>query len=95
MIQQFKLIEKINLTKNVFELIFEWEKELDMRPGQFITFLLDKIWWRAYSILRLEWKKVILIIKKRELDEWWRWGSKIICDLNIWEKLFNITNTKI
>lgn len=87
MIQQFKLIEKINLTKNVFEMVFEWEKELEMKPGQFITFLLDKIWGRAYSILKLEWKKVILIIKKRELNEWGRWGSKMICELNIWDEL--------
>jgi len=88
MIQQFKLIEKINLTHNVFEMVFKWEKELDMKPGQFITFLLD--WWlggRAYSILRLEWKKIILIIKKRELNEWWRGWSKVICELNVWDEL--------
>ena len=87
MIQQFKLIEKKNLTENVFEMVFEWEKHLDMLPGQFITFLLDKIWWRAYSILKIEWNKIILIIKKRELEEGWRWGSKIICELKIWEEL--------
>lgn len=87
MLQQFKLIEKKNLTENVFEMIFEWEKELKMLPWQFITFLLDKIWWRAYSILKLEWDKIILIIKKRELDDWGRWWSKLICDLNIWESL--------
>ncbi len=87
MIQQFKLIEKINLTNNVFEMVFEWEKELNMLPWQFVTFLIDKIWGRAYSILRLEWKKIILIIKKRELEEWGRWWSKLICELNIWDKL--------
>jgi len=87
MIQQFKLIEKINLTHNVLEMVFEWEKELEMKPWQFITFLLDKIWWRAYSILKVRWNKIVLIIKKRELDEWWRGWSKLICELNIWDEL--------
>lgn len=87
MLQKFKLISKINLTYNVFEMVFEAENELTMKPGQFITFLIENIWWRAYSILKLEWKRIILIIKKRELNEWWRWWSKIICELNIWESL--------
>jgi NAD(P)H-flavin reductase len=87
MIQNFKLIEKKNLTHNVSLMIFEWENELEMKPWQFITFLLEKIWGRAYSILKLEWKKIVLIIKKRELDEWGRWWSKLICELNIWESL--------
>ncbi len=68
-------------------MVFEWEKELMMKPGQFVTFLIDKIWGRAYSILKLDWKKITLIIKKRESEEWGRWGSKIICDLNVWESL--------
>jgi len=87
MIQQFKLIDKNNLTHNVFEMIFEWEKNLEMKPGQFITFLLDWFWWRAYSILRIDWNKIILIIKKRELEEWWRGWSKLICELEIWDSL--------
>ncbi len=87
MIQNFKLIEKKNKTHNVFEMIFEWEKELVMKPWQFITFLLDNIWWRAYSILELDWKKVKLIIKKREQNEWGRWWSKFICELETWEIL--------
>lgn len=87
MIQQFKLIAKKNLTNNVFEMVFEWKDELIIKPGQFITFLLDKIWWRAYSILKIEWNKIILIIKKRELEEGWRWWSKLICELDIWDEL--------
>lgn len=58
-----------------------------MKPWQFITFLIEKIWWRAYSILKLDWKKITLVIKKRELDDWWRWWSKLICELNIWDSL--------
>jgi len=68
-------------------MIFEWENELVMKPGQFVTFLLDNIWWRAYSILKLDWKKITLIIKKRESDEGGRWGSKLICELSVWESL--------
>jgi len=87
MLQNFEIIEKKNLTQDVFEITFEWEYELKMKPWQFITFLLDKIGGRAYSILKVEWKKLILIIKKRELENWWRWGSKYICEREIWEKL--------
>jgi len=85
MMQNFKVIEKNNLTKDVYEIVFEWEKLLEMLPWQFVTFILDKIWWRAYSILELKWKKIVLIIKKWELDNWWRWGSKFICNLKIWD----------
>lgn len=87
MLQQFKLIEKKNLTHNVSEMIFEWESELSMKAWQFITFLLDKIWGRAYSILEIKWNKIILIIKKRELDEWGRWWSAFICNLQIGDSL--------
>jgi len=87
MIQAFKLIEKKDLTKNVFEMVFEWEKELNMKAWQFITFLLDWLGWRAYSILEIIDNKIVLIIKKRELEDGWRWWSKLICDLNIWDSL--------
>jgi hypothetical protein len=43
-IQFFKLIEKKNLTINIYEMIFEWEYEMIMKPWQFITFLIEKIW---------------------------------------------------
>ncbi|MFK7780527.1 MAG: FAD-dependent oxidoreductase [Candidatus Gracilibacteria bacterium] len=87
MIQLFKLIEKKNLTHNVFEMIFESENEIKMKPGQFVTFLLENIGGRAYSILKLEGKKITLIIKKRELDGGGRGGSKFICELNIGDTL--------
>lgn len=86
-IQNFKLIRKTKLTHDIFELEFEWEKELKFLYWQFITFLVPNIWWRAYSILAINWNKIILIIKKWELENWWRWGSKLICELNIWDKL--------
>lgn len=87
MLQNFKLKNKINLTHNVYEMDFESENEINMKPGQFITFLIDSIWWRAYSILSIEKKVLKLIIKKRELEEGWRWWSKYLCELNIWDSL--------
>ena len=87
MIHNFKLIKKTNLTHNIYEMIFKWDNELKMKPWQFITFLLDKIWGRAYSILFLDWKEIVLIIKKREKKEWGRWWSKFICELSIWDTL--------
>ena len=87
MIQNFTLIKKENLTHNVYEMVFKWEKEMQMKAWQFITFLINWLWWRAYSILEINWDEFILIIKKRELEEWWRWWSKLICELNIWDKL--------
>jgi ferredoxin-NADP reductase len=44
-IQNFKLIQKNKLTSDIFELVFSWEKELKFTCGQFITFLLENIWW--------------------------------------------------
>jgi NAD(P)H-flavin reductase len=43
MLQQFKLIRKKNLTPDVYEMVFLGERELVMKPGQFVTFLIDKI----------------------------------------------------
>jgi len=85
--QLFKLVKKVNLTNNVYEMVFEWENEINMKNWQFITFIIEGIWWRAYSILKIEWKNIVLIIKKREQEEWGRWWSILICDLNIWESL--------
>ena len=84
---KFKLIEKNNLTNDVYELVFETEKKLEMKPWQFITFILENIWWRAYSILDIIDNKIVLIIKKRELENGWRWWSKYICERKIWDIL--------
>lgn len=86
-VKNFKLIEKKALTHDVFELVFETDEKFVIKSWQFITFLLDKIWWRAYSILSLEKEKVSFIIKKRELENGWRWWSKFICELKIGETL--------
>ncbi|MCD5385333.1 FAD-dependent oxidoreductase [Candidatus Gracilibacteria bacterium] len=87
MIQNFTLINKKNLTHNVYELVFKLEKEINMLPGQFITFLIDGLGGRAYSILKIKSDKIILIIKKREISQGGRGGSKLICELKIGDKL--------
>jgi NAD(P)H-flavin reductase len=86
-IQNFKLVEKNKLTHEIYELIFEWEDEMEFNSGQFITFLLPLIWGRAYSILKMNGKKITLIVKKRGKENWGRWGSKLICELKIGENL--------
>jgi len=83
--QNFTLTKKIQLTHDVFELVFQWENEINMKPGQFITFILDNIWGRAYSILESKWNTISFIIKKREADNGWRWWSAYICDLKVWD----------
>ncbi len=87
MIQNFKIISKKELAPKIYEIVFESEKAFQFKAWQFITFLLEKIWWRAYSILKQEDKKIILIIKKWELEDWWKWWSKYICERNIWDSL--------
>ena len=83
---KFKLTKKIQLTADIFELTYDCENELSMIPGQFITFILPWIWWRAYSILELKWNEVILVIKKWTIEMLWRWGSIMLCDANIWDE---------
>lgn len=85
--KEFKLTKKINLTNDVYELHLETNEEIVMKPWQFITFILPIIGWRAYSILESIWNKIILLIKKWELEQGWRWGSKYICEREIWEVL--------
>ena len=87
MMKEFRLIEKKELAPKIFELTFETKENFTIIPGQFITFLLDKIWWRAYSILKQNWNKTTLIIKKREIEDGWRWWSKYICEREIWDVL--------
>jgi len=86
-IRDFTLKSKKNLNDNVYELIYEVDWLDKMKNWQFVTFLIDKIWGRAYSILE-QWENYIkLIIRKWELNESWRWWSKYLCEQNIWEKL--------
>ncbi len=87
MIQNFKIIHKKELAPKIYEIVFESEKSFSFKSWQFITFLLEKIWWRAYSILKQEDKEITLIIKKWEKEDWWKWWSKYICERNIWDSL--------
>lgn len=86
-LNQYTLTEKKSLTADIFELTFEAKESFDFIAGQFVTFIIPKIGWRAYSILQVNGKKIILIIKKRFIKNWWRGGSEFICDLKLWEIL--------
>lgn len=77
----FLLISKKILTSDVFELCFQSREKLEFLPGQFITFLLPKTWFRrAYSILENDGNIWKFIIKRLENG---RWGSKELCDLEL------------
>lgn len=81
MLIEYKIIEKRKLTHDIYEMKFESNTDLSFIYWQFITFILPWIWWRAYSVLKLENNIVItLIIKRVENGRWW---SKFICDSNI------------
>jgi len=86
-LNQYTLTEKKSLTSDVFELTFVSKDSFDFISGQFITFILPSIWWRAYSILKTEWNEVTLIIKSRSTSNWGRGWSEYICNREIWEEL--------
>ena len=77
---EMKLIQKIALTDDVFELSYEIHDEKEMIPGQFITFILPGIGGRAYSIVQLHEKNIILIIKRWKKEDGGRGGSILLCD---------------
>lgn len=81
----FTLISKKNLTSDVFELVYEVENDFDIIAWQFVTFLLPKTGFgRAYSVLYKQGKQISFIIKRLENG---RWGSKEICDYEVWNIL--------
>lgn len=82
--KSLKLSKKSKLTHDVYELIFVSTEILDCIPGQFITFILSSWLRRAYSVSYSNWRNFEFIIKR--LEEW-RWWSKELCDLEIWETL--------
>jgi len=86
MMKSFKIIKKINLTPDVFEIHYKCSEKFEIKPGQFITFILPKIWGRAYSLLEQDWNNSILIIKRVKKENWWRWGSIMLCDAEIWDE---------
>ncbi|ATU05005.1 hypothetical protein BKN14_00950 [Candidatus Gracilibacteria bacterium HOT-871] len=89
-IQKYFLKNKKNLTKNVYELEFEGENEINVIPGQFITFMIDGIGARAYSILEKDGKNLKFIIKKIELENGGRGGSKFLCEQKVGAELKGI-----
>lgn len=86
-IKIFKLKSIKEITVDIYEITYTVKWLEKMHPWQFITFLLDNVWWRSYSILKQEKEEITLIIKKREINKWWRWGSKFLCEQKIWDEL--------
>ena len=86
MMKVFEVIKKINLTDDVFEIHYKSSESFEIKPGQFITFILPKIWGRAYSVLEQNVDKTILIIKRVKEENWWRWWSILLCDAEVWDK---------
>ena len=82
---QAVLIKKQKLTDDVFELHYKISEKKEMKPGQFITFILPGIWGRSYSMISLNEDVAILIIKRWPETDWWRGGSIALCDGNIWD----------
>lgn len=85
--QKYILKNIKNLTFDVYELEFLGENEINIIPWQFVTFMIDWIWARAYSVLEKNWKNLKFIIKKIEIENWWRWWSKFLCEQKIWSEL--------
>lgn len=85
--QKYILKNIKNLTSDVYELEFSWENEINIIPWQFVTFMIDWLWARAYSVLEKNWKDLKFIIKKIEIENWWRWWSKFLCEQKIWVEL--------
>lgn len=85
--QEYILKNTKKLTQDVYELTFWFENDFEIIPWQFVTFMIDSIWARAYSVLEKNWKEVVFLIKKLELENGWRWWSKFLCELKKWEKI--------
>lgn len=85
MMRNFTITKKIKLTTDVFEIHYKSNEEFEIKPGQFITFILPEIWWRAYSILEQNKDKTILIIKRVKKENGGRGWSILLCDAKIWD----------
>lgn len=83
---QVVLEKKIALTHNVFELHYKLPEALEMKAGQFFTFILPGVGWRSYSALDLRWDIAVLIIKRWSKQDEWRGWSIALCDANIWDE---------
>lgn len=67
--QEIKLARKIQLTENVFELHYDFGKKVEMKPGQFVTFILPGIGGRSYSILEKDGNIAKLTVKRRDTKD--------------------------
>ena len=83
----FEIIKKEKLTNDIYEITLTANEKFNFEAGQFVTFILPGIWWRAYSILKTHWNNITLIIKSRSTKNGGRWWSKYICNREIWDTL--------
>jgi Na+-transporting NADH:ubiquinone oxidoreductase subunit F len=81
----YTFIKKIPLTDDVYELTFIWPKDTPLIPGQFLTFFIDNVWAKMYSILQKNWNKYSFIIKEIDIKNGWQGGSTALCNLEAWD----------
>ena len=79
----FELKAKKFLTKDVVELSFYSEKNLEILPWQFCNFVFEEKITRSYSVVKYIDNHIYFLIK---LKPNWKW-SEIIKKLKIWEKI--------
>jgi len=83
----FKLIQKKNLTADVYELIFKTQEPVQVEPGQYVLFVLTKSKLRrAYSIGYTDGQTFTFIIKQIEGGA----GSTEICSTEIGEEIIGM-----
>jgi len=80
----FHLLDKKQLTHDVFELTFHSDTAAIPKPGQYILFHLPSGLKRAYSIAFHDGNSFIFIIKRIPFDGA---GSREICDLTIGQEI--------
>lgn len=84
MLSPFTLIKKSQITHDVYQLTFTRQKwKVEYLYGQFVTFFL-RSWSRSYSIASTDGLEYQFVIKRLENG---KWGSKEICDTEIWTEL--------
>ena len=83
----FKLLEKKQLTHDVFELHFFSSTATKPAPGQYIIFVLSSGLRRAYSVSYHSGDIFTFIIKRKPFEGA---GSREICDLEIGSELFGL-----
>ena len=77
--------KKIRLTDDVWKIVFIGPEESVCIAGQFLTFFIDGVWPKMYSILEKNGNQYIFIIKEIALNDGWKGGSHALCNLALWD----------